>query len=918
MRKLFQLSILLLLNSTFIFGWSQAGQCELSKFNWNDFRQPFKQPFLLNDGTATSTGIKRYVEIRVELPRIFIESNNEIPLEIKGTSIRGHSRAIVSLRINGHAFGVYAFGSDTTLRIKSTHLNAGENNLYFSVSSMGIDSFWRASFEINEIRFTTAPTIANVPIQNKISKSEPVPVSKGPDKSIKDPKHTVVKIPEPDTLDNDPLVATNQSLSLKTYHWDDFRTPFTEPLILQDATWSQKIQTAEVIVQLPKEFVEASEKIPLSIKGLTVKGQAVASLRVNKLFSGIYVFGSSDTVMIKSKHLKVGENRFFFKVSSFNQRRFTGTYSIEEIRFPNIPATASSAFQKKQSVPDMVPKNVEQSMNDTLTTFHWHDFRLPFTQPFILQESFWTFPTYNVEIIVELPEGFIAASKEIPLSIRGSSVRNRSVASVRINKHFLGIHAFGSDKTVMINSKHLKAGENRFFFKISSHTPKHETGTFSVKEIRFANIPAIASSTPPKQQHIPDLVSETTDQPEKDTKPLPNILANDSSSPQNQLPEPKPVLALKRSDKQLKDTKPPEIKIIDPDILGKESIVATNRSITFYGKAIDPSGIVYVTLNGKDAMLDDKGNFSIETFLAVGQNHFTFEAMDTLGNKGLLQVKVNRPQSARVIHQTQPAIKPGTQKWAVVVGVSKYQDSRIPQLRYAATDAKAFSDWLVSSSGGRFPPANIKLLVNEDATGDNIKEALFVWLRQAIKEDTVIIYFACHGSPEQPGSNKNLFLLPYDARYENIVTTGFPMWDIETALSRFIQSKKIVVIADTCHAEGIGKQFDIARRSQRDLGGNTINIKIQQLAQINDGICVISASGENQFSMEGEDWGGGHGVFTYYLLSGLKGEADYNHDQIVSMGELIPFLSEHVRRATQSTQTPIVSGKFDPAMYIHY
>lgn len=83
-----------------------------------------------------------------------------------------------------------------------------------------------------------------------------------------------------------------------------------------------------------------------------------------------------------------------------------------------------------------------------------------------------------------------------------------------------------------------------------------------------------------------------------------------------------------------------------------------------------------------------------------------------------------------------------------------------------------------------------------------------------------------------------------------------------------------------------------------------------------DGICVISASGDKQLSKEGKQWGGGHGVFTHFLLKGLKGEADYNKDERVTLGELIPFLSEQVRRATRSTQSPTVAGKFDPALSV--
>ncbi len=257
-----------------------------------------------------------------------------------------------------------------------------------------------------------------------------------------------------------------------------------------------------------------------------------------------------------------------------------------------------------------------------------------------------------------------------------------------------------------------------------------------------------------------------------------------------------------------------------------------------------------------------------------------------------------------------------SQRWAVVVGVSDYHDSRIPSLRYAAADAQSFYNWLTSPEGGRYPPSHVKLMVNEQATGSNIKEALFAWLKQAIEEDMVIIFFAGHGSPDSPDSPENLFLLPYDTQYDSIATTGFPMWDIETALKRFIKARKVVVIADACHAGGVGQAFDDARRANRAIKMNPISSGLQNLSTIGDSVAVISASDDRQFSQESEKWGGGHGAFTYFLLKGLQGEADYNNDERVTLGELIPFLSEQVRRATMNAQSPTIAGKFDPALSI--
>lgn len=266
--------------------------------------------------------------------------------------------------------------------------------------------------------------------------------------------------------------------------------------------------------------------------------------------------------------------------------------------------------------------------------------------------------------------------------------------------------------------------------------------------------------------------------------------------------------------------------------------------------------------------------------------------------------------------RVKPRVSPSAQKWAVVVGISQYRDSRIAGLRYATADARAFYDWLILPRGGAYAPSRVRLLLDQGATAQNIRNALFNWLKQALAEDMVTIYFAGHGSPESPDSLNNLFLLPYDVNYADIASTGFPMWDIEAALKRFIRAKKVVVIADACHSGGVGQSFDVARRNSRGVEINPIGSGLQNLSQLADGIAVISASDDKQYSQESKQWGEGHGVFTYYLLQGLRGEADYNRDGQVTLGELIPYLSEKVRRETKNAQSPTVAGKFDPALCI--
>src|SRR5436190_19066472 len=92
-----------------------------------------------------------------------------------------------------------------------------------------------------------------------------------------------------------------------------------------------------------------------------------------------------------------------------------------------------------------------------------------------------------------------------------------------------------------------------------------------------------------------------------------------------------------------------------------------------------------------------------------------------------------------------PAYAADTQ-WAVVIGISEYKNLPEDQwLKFAHEDARSFADHLKSRYVG-VPPENVKFLLNQDATSENIKDALGSWLPDRVGAgDTVYIYFAGHG-----------------------------------------------------------------------------------------------------------------------------------------------------------------------------
>jgi uncharacterized caspase-like protein len=261
------------------------------------------------------------------------------------------------------------------------------------------------------------------------------------------------------------------------------------------------------------------------------------------------------------------------------------------------------------------------------------------------------------------------------------------------------------------------------------------------------------------------------------------------------------------------------------------------------------------------------------------------------------------PVAKRGIPAPRPAITPdraAAEKFAVIVGVSHYANSGtgFSNLKYADQDATSFRDFLLSADGGSFHKDNIRVLLNEDATSQNVRSAFFTFLTRAQPEDEVVLYIAGHGAPD-PNDPRNLYLLTYDTKLDDMGGTAFPMFQLQDVFNRVLKAKRVVTFADTCHSYGFSGQRDRSKKSN-----NLFNQYVARYANQADR-AVITASDISQLSQESEQWGGGHGVFTYYLLKGLKGEADFNKDGTVTAGELFAYVRDNVLKATGGDQSPM-------------
>jgi uncharacterized caspase-like protein len=240
-------------------------------------------------------------------------------------------------------------------------------------------------------------------------------------------------------------------------------------------------------------------------------------------------------------------------------------------------------------------------------------------------------------------------------------------------------------------------------------------------------------------------------------------------------------------------------------------------------------------------------------------------------------------------------------RWAIVIGVSEYQYNSL-NLEYAERDAEEFYQLLISPIGGSFKPENIVKLTNQDATTQKVTKALRSFLQKPGRDDLVIFYCACHGAPDL-NRPENIYLITYDTDPSDIAGTALPMREINLSLRDNLLSEKVVLLADTCHSAAIGEGLGSRNMSNDNI---LVNRYLQEVSKTRGGIALLTSAEANEVSFEDAKWGGGHGVFTHYLLQGMKGAADLNQDGIVTVGELFEYVRSHVQAATEGRQHPSI------------
>ncbi len=201
------------------------------------------------------------------------------------------------------------------------------------------------------------------------------------------------------------------------------------------------------------------------------------------------------------------------------------------------------------------------------------------------------------------------------------------------------------------------------------------------------------------------------------------------------------------------------------------------------------------------------------------------------------------------------------EKYALVIGVSDFPNSD-DFLMFSSKDAQAFRDFLVQSAN--FKQENVKLLVDREATTDQIRQAFGFIHEKAKADDLVLVYISSHGLPRKDDPTGLSYVETYDTDTRSsgkVFASALKMVEL-AELGRWVLAHDYVLLLDTCYsgeARAGGTQVNVPGSSTFD--------PLQGLAGSGNRV-VISASRANERSYE--DPSSKHGYFTRFLLEALK------------------------------------------------
>ena len=239
-------------------------------------------------------------------------------------------------------------------------------------------------------------------------------------------------------------------------------------------------------------------------------------------------------------------------------------------------------------------------------------------------------------------------------------------------------------------------------------------------------------------------------------------------------------------------------------------------------------------------------------------------------------------------------VRKNSRAHAIVIGIENYRQ-KLPKADYATQDAKLVAEYLTKTLG--YQDENVVLLTNERALQSDFTKYFEKWLPNNVETgSTVFVYYSGHGSPNT--KTGDAYLVPYDGDPSFIDETGYSLKRMYAALGK-LPAKEVIVALDSCFS-GAGGRSVIAK------GSRPLVMNLQSNVVLPKNMTVLSASSGEQTSSTYDEKG--HGLFTYFMLKGIKNEDVTRPDGSLKIDDLYSYIKPQVERIARkqynNEQTP--------------
>ncbi|MCX7184086.1 MAG: caspase family protein [Nitrosospira sp.] len=328
-------------------------------------------------------------------------------------------------------------------------------------------------------------------------------------------------------------------------------------------------------------------------------------------------------------------------------------------------------------------------------------------------------------------------------------------------------------------------------------------------------------------------------------------------------------------------------RILAPELVLESSAPRADGSIELSGRITSSAGISQILLNGREleVPLAKDGSFKVTRVPPMGVTTYWLSVVDEFGQREDVEVNAER----RAIQQTEEVAPLDPRKMrakvnpdavALIVGIEAY--ASLPPAQYADLDANHFYDFAHHALG--VPISRIKLLTDAQAGRTDLLKAMRSWMKSEIAggKSDVYIFFAGHGLASDDGAKT--YLLPADGDLGLLDETSVLRDDLIASAKG---ARTITLFLDTCYSGG-------TRGTEVLLAGARPIAIVPDESGLPANVTLLAAATGAQLSSTYD--AAQHGLFSYWLMKGLEGEAEANGDRTITTGELHDYVSKRVRQ----------------------